>query len=313
MRNACLDMVHRLACRDPRVVYVGSDPGAGTLDAMRAEFPDRVFIEGIAEQNVVGLAAGLALEGFIPYVHTIASFLTRRCYEQVAIDLCQQNLPVRLIGNGGGLVYAPLGPTHTAPDDLAITRVLPNMAAVAVADATEMRRFMARTLDWPSPIYIRLGKGGDPVVTEEDWGFDIGRAVVVRPGRDAVAMTTGTMLSRVLAAADSLAAQSIGCGVLHLPTVKPIDAGAVLEMAAGARLVVVAEEHSRIGGLGAAVLETLADGGILPRVLRLGIADEWSHAYGSQDAVLKDNGLDADGIAAAIQAALVRPEGLCHG
>ncbi len=157
MRRACLDMVHELAKRDPRVVFVGSDLGPGVLDEMKKEMPDRFYMEGVSEQALIGIAAGLAMEGFIPYVNTIATFITRRCYEQVAVDLCLHNLPVRLIANGGGLVYAPLGPTHQAIEDIAIMRALPNMTVVAPADAEEMRRFMDHTLDWKRPIYIRLG------------------------------------------------------------------------------------------------------------------------------------------------------------
>lgn len=304
MRKACLDMVHELARRDPRVVYLGSDPGPGTLDAMKAEFPDRHLIEGIAEQNVIGMAAGLAMEGFIPYVNTIATFLTRRCTEQVAIDLCLHNLPVRLVANGGGFVYAPLGPTHTAVEDFALMRALPGMTVVAVADAMEMRRFMAASLDWPGPIYIRLAKGGDPVVSREEWGFAIGRAYPVREGGDVLLVSTGVMLGRVMAAADSLARDGLACGILHMPTVKPHDAEALLARAARVRMVVTVEEHSRIGGLGSAVLETLADSGApMPRVLRLGLADAWTHRYGSQDNLLADNGLTPDQIAKAVRAA----------
>ena len=114
MRAACLDMVHQLARRDERVVFIGSDLSPGLLDGMRREMPGRWFMEGVTEANVIGMAAGLAMEGFVPYVNTIATFITRRCYEQVAVDLCLHRLPVRLLGNGGGLVYAPLGPTHLA-------------------------------------------------------------------------------------------------------------------------------------------------------------------------------------------------------
>ncbi|ARJ66517.1 transketolase [Magnetospirillum sp. ME-1] len=304
MRKVCLDQVHALARRDARVLYIGSDPGAGTLDKMKAEFPDRFFVEGIAEQNVIGMAAGLAMEGFVPYVNTIATFITRRCYEQVAIDLCLHDLPVRLIGNGGGFVYAPLGPTHTAVEDLAIMRALPGMAVVAVADATEMRRFMESSLDWKGPIYIRLAKGGDPVVTKEEWGFTIGKAIAEREGTDVLLVTTGVMLGRAQAAADALAAEGVSVGILHMPTVKPLDTESLLPRAARARLVVTAEEHTRIGGLGSAVLDALADAGPVGRVLRLGIKDAWTHNYGSQDALLKDNGLDAQGIAHSVRQAL---------
>src|SRR5438132_7030747 len=171
MRNTCLNMVYELAKQDERVVFIGSDLSPGLLAGMKRDMPSRYFMEGITEQNIIGMAAGLAMEGYVPYVNTIATFITRRCYEQVAIDLCLHNLPVRLIGNGGGFVYAPLGPTHLAIDDIAIMRALPNMTVVAVCDAKEMVRLMNSTLDWPSPIYIRLAKGGDRVVSSEENGF----------------------------------------------------------------------------------------------------------------------------------------------
>src|SRR3974390_136193 len=177
MRQTCLNMVYDLAKRDERVVFAGSDLSPGLLADMKREMPDRWYMEGITEANVIGMAAGLALEGYMPYVNTIATFITRRCYEQVAVDLCLHDLPVRLIANGGGLVYAPLGPTHLAIEDIAIMRALPNMAVVAVCDAPEMVRFMNVSLDWPSPIYIRLAKGGDKVVSVEDNGFAIGKAI----------------------------------------------------------------------------------------------------------------------------------------
>src|ERR1700753_3911697 len=208
MRNTAMNMVHKLAARDERVLYIGSDPGAGTLRAMSKEFPSRHLIEGISEAHIIGMSAGLAMEGYVPYVNTIATFRPRRCYEQVAVDLCLHNLPVRLIANGGGLVYAPLGPTHQAIEDIAIMRALPNMTVTAVCDAKEMVRLMNCTLDWPNPIYIRLAKGGDPVVSREENGFAIGKAIPMRKARARraiVLLATGVMTTNCLAAADLLA------------------------------------------------------------------------------------------------------------
>ena len=171
MRQVALQMIHELAKRDPRVVFLGSDLGPGVLDGLKSEFPHRFFMEGVSEANFIGMSAGLAMEGFIPYLNTIAPFFTRRAFEQIAVDLCLHNLKVRLISSGGGLVYAPLGPTHLAIEDMAAMRALPNMTVVAVCDAPEMRRLMEQSLDWPGPMYIRLAKGGDPIVSDPKRGF----------------------------------------------------------------------------------------------------------------------------------------------
>ncbi len=302
MRKTSLQMVYELAKRDPRVIFIGSDLGVDTLNEFREEMPDRFFMEGIAEQNVVGLAAGLAMEGYIPYVNTIATFLTRRCYEQVAVDLCMHNLPVRLIANGGGLVYAPLGPTHLAIEDLSIMRALPNMTVVAPADKEEMTRLMACSLDYPGPMYVRFGKGGDPVVSCEDRGFEIGKAIVMRPPGRFLLISTGVMTNRALAAAEMLAAQGITCGVLHMHTVKPLDEEVVLRLAQRVEGVVTIEENTLVGGLGSAISELLMDrlSGRMPAVLRLGIPDSFPEKYGSQDELLAHFGLQPDAIAAAV-------------
>lgn len=303
MRKAALDMVHALARRDPRVLFLGSDLGAGTLDKMRAEFPDRFFMEGISEANFVGMAAGLAMEGFIPYLNTIAPFFTRRAFEQIAVDLCLHKLPVRLIASGGGVVYAPLGPTHLAIEDIAAMRALPNMTVVAVSDAEEMRRLMEQTLDWPGPIYIRLAKGGDPIVSDPAKGFAIGKAILVRQPAEILLVTTGVMLGAAIQAADTLAAEGTRCGILHMHTIKPLDEAALMEAAAPARLVVTIEEHIRSGGLGSAVLETLADQAEsrLPRVLRLGLPDAFPKEYGSQDSMFETFGLKPEQVIAKVR------------
>jgi transketolase len=310
MRPACVNKVFELARRDNRVAYIGSDLDPPIAKRMQAEMPGRAFMEGISEQHVVGMAAGLAMEGFIPYVHTIATFITRRCYEQVAVDVCLHNLPVRLIGNGGGLVYAPLGPTHLAIEDIAIMRALPNMTVVAVCDADEMKRFMDQTIDWPGPIYIRLAKGYDPIASRAELGFTIGKAIVMREaagrGRRVLLVATGVATTRALAAADELAADGIECAVLHMHTVKPLDAAALVEHARDCDLVVTVEEHTVIGGLGSAVVDALIDAlpGAVPPVKRLGIPDEFAHHYGSQDQLMELYGLQPPEIAQTVREAL---------
>ena len=300
MRKAAIDAVHALARRDPRVVFVGSDLGAGVLDAMREEMPDRFFMEGVSEQAIIGMAAGLAMDGYVPYVNTIATFLSRRCYEQIAIDLCLHNLPVRLLASGGGAVYAPLGPTHMAIEDIAILRALPNMTVVAPVDAPEMQRVMEASLELPGPLYVRIAKGGDPVVSEASRGFAFGRAIVMREPGDVVFVATGVMTTAALSAAQLLADRGIGAGVLHAHTIKPLDAAAIAAAAAPATLVVSVEEHVLTGGLGSAVAETLADASVVKPLLRLGLPDRYSRLYGSQAAVLADAGLEPEGIARTV-------------
>ncbi|GFK94955.1 1-deoxy-D-xylulose-5-phosphate synthase [Fundidesulfovibrio magnetotacticus] len=307
MRKKALDMVHDLARRDARVVFIGSDLGCGTLEALQKELPGQFLMEGINEACAVGMAAGMAMEGRVVYVNTIATFLARRALEQVCVDLCMHKLPVRLIANGGGLVYAPLGSTHLAVEDLALMRALPNMTVVAPCDAPEMERCMAQTLDWPGPMYIRLAKGYDPVVSDPAAGFAIGRAIHCRKGSDVLLAVTGVALQQALGAADLLAAQGVSAGVLHMHTLKPFDAQALLEAAAGARAVVTVEEHTLLGGLGSAAAETLLEAGMARPFKRLGIPDIFPDYYGTQLEIMARLGLDAQGVARAALELLEAP------
>ena len=308
MRKTSLDGVYQLAKVDPRVVFIGSDLGPGVLDEMKREIPDRFFMEGVSEQHVIGMAAGLAMNGFIPYINTIATFLTRRCYEQVALDLCLHDLPVRLIASGGGAVYAPLGPTHLAVEDIAILRALPNMTVVAPCDAEEMRRLMVKTIDWPHPMYIRLGKGGDPVVSRAEHGFEIGKAIMMREPGAGLFVTTGVMTQLALDAAERLQSEGLSCGVLHMHTVKPLDVEALGRWLPKVSAVVTVEEHTLMGGLGSALLEFCSDN--LPeqgaKIARVGIPDRFADQYGSQNSLLKHWGITLESVCAAMRKQLAR-------
>ena len=299
MRKKCLNMVHELARRDERVTFIGSDLGFKTLAAMQAEFPERFIMEGINEANAVGVAAGMALEGRVVYLNTIATFIVRRALEQICVDLCMHKVPVRLIGNGGGLVYAPLGSTHLAVEDIALMRALPNMTVVCPCDAEEMERFMEQTPDWPGPMYIRLAKGYDPVVSKAELGFTIGRAIEYRQGADVLLVTTGVTLQQAVEAAETLSAQGIEAAILHVHTVKPFDNEAVLKAAAKVRAVITVEEHSLMGGLGSAVAELLLEQGVIRPFKRLGIPDIFPDYYGTQLEIMNRLGIDAQGIVAA--------------
>jgi transketolase len=303
VRKACLDSVYELAKNDERIFFMGSDLGVGTLREFRNEMPDRYLMEGVSEANLIGVAAGLALEGKIVYANTIATFITRRCFEQVALDLCLHDVKVRLIGNGGGLVYAPLGPTHLAIEDIAIFRALPRMTILAPADANEMRRMMPKTVDHPGPIYIRLAKGGDPIVTGDGTDFQIGKAYLIREGSDALLISTGVLLKRNLDAADVLRSRGLTVAVMHVPTVKPLDVEAILERASRVPVIVTAEEHSTIGGLGSAIAEVLAEANFSApkKFRRIGIPDVFPDRYGSQDSLMQRYNITTEAICATVE------------
>ncbi|BDQ32990.1 transketolase family protein [Pseudodesulfovibrio portus] len=302
MRKTCLNCIYDLAKEHEDIFFVGSDLGYKTLDNFKEEMPDRFFMEGISEQHVVGMAAGLAMEGKTVYVNTIATFLTRRCFDQTAMDLCLHNVPVRLVGNGGGMVYAPLGPTHMATEDVAIMRALPNMTVVAVCDAEEMKRMMPQTVDWDGPIYIRLAKGYDPVVSKPELGFTLGKGIRYQEGADVLLVSTGVSLHVCIDAAELLAKQGVSAAIMHSPTIKPFDSELLLDMADGKKAVVPVEEHSTIGGLGDAVGETLLQAGLasVPAFRKVGIPDVFTENYGSQKELMSHFGIDGPGVAKTV-------------
>ena len=300
MRKACINKVYDLAKQDPNIVFIGSDLSPGLLSEMQQEFPERYFMEGVSEMNIVGMAAGMALDGWTPFVNTIASFITRRCYEQVALDVCLHNLPVRLIGNGGGLVYAPLGPTHLAIEDFSLMRALPNMTIVACSDHEEMARFMDASLNWPHPIYIRLGKGSDTVISKASQPFIIGKAImaVENQNPDILLISTGILTAEAIEASKRALEYDIKCDVMHMHTLKPLDEQSIIERIKTVKTVITIEEHSLIGGLGSAVSDCIIANSErhIPKIVRMGIQDKFVANYGVQLELLKAQGLLADDI-----------------
>ena len=296
MRKTCLNQVYEFARKDPRIFFLGSDLGFETLKQYKEEMPERFFMEGISEANLIGISAGLALEGKIVYANTIATFISRRCFEQIVLDMALHQVNVRLIANGGGLVYAPLGPTHLAIDDIAILRAVPNMTIIAPCDAMEMTRLMPLTVDHQGPIYIRLAKGSDPVVSSDRVPFAIGRAIPVREGKNLLMVTTGITLRLALKAADILKAEGVETAILHMPTIKPLDTEALLYYASRVFAVLTVEEHTIIGGLGSAVAETMAEANVFKRFKRIGIPDVFADRYGSQDDLMTYYGIDVPNI-----------------
>lgn len=294
MRKRGLNTIYALAQEHSEVLYIGSDVGKGTLSEFQQNLPGQFFVEGIAEAHVIGMAAGLAANGKMPFVNTIATFLTRRCYDQVAIDVCLGKLDVRLYANGGGLVYAPLGPTHQAIDDIALMSALPNMTVIAPCDADEMERAVRASHTYKGPIYFRVARGGDPIVSNADRPFAIGKAVVMREGTDLLFVTTGITCQIALDVAEQLAAKGVQAAVVHNHTVKPLDKDTLVPWLRKIPAVISLEEHSLMGGLGSAVARLIAEGDRHPqgRFRMMGIPDTFPDGYGRQENLLQRYQLD---------------------
>ena len=303
MRKTCLDTVYELAKKDKKILFIGSDLGPGVLDEFKKKIPDRFFMEGVSEQAIIGLSAGLAMEGFKPYVNTIATFITRRCFEQVAVDLCLHRLPVRLIGNGGGLVYAPLGPTHQAIEDISIMRTLPNMTIIAPCDSIEMKKLVMQTVNHNNPIYIRLAKGGDEIVTSESDNVVLGKGVLKIEPNEHLFITTGGMTQMAIEASKRLNKENnIKCGVIHLGTVKPLDSEILLKWIPKVKKIVTVEENVMAGGFGSSILEFTSDHfpEHLNKISRLALKDSFIEKYGTQELLFEDNNLTVTSLMKAI-------------
>jgi transketolase len=303
MRDAFFAALTEAAERDERIWALTGDLGIGLFEEFARVAPGRYLNVGIAEQALVGIAAGLAYAGQRPIAYSIAPFLTARAHEQVRVDVAISSANVTLVGVGGGVAYGYLGPTHHGTEDLAVMRALPGMTVLAPGDPGEAHAATLAALELDAPVYLRLGKNGEPNLLRR-WPFTIGPAVPVRVGDDVTLATTGAMLGEVLEAAQLLAERGIRASVLHFPTLKPFDAESICSAAARTGLVVSVEEHTIAGGLGSAVAEALAEEGVAARLVRLGLRDEFAHAVGSREYLLEHYGLNAASIARRAEASL---------
>jgi transketolase len=265
-----------LADRDERIVVLTADLSSAnrTVDfALR--HPDRFFNLGVAEQNMVSVAAGMASSGLIPFVSTFAAYLALLACEQIRTDCAYTEMPVRFLAHHSGMSLGFYGTSHHSLEDLAIMRAIAGMTVVCAADANELRAILRISIDWPGPMYIRLGRGRDPeVYPSVPDTLTIGRANRLRDGHDLTMITTGSEVRACLDAADVLSAGGISARVLDMHTIKPLDTDEILAAAAETKAVLTVEEHNRTGGLGSAVAEVLAEAGVATRFARHGVPDE---------------------------------------
>jgi transketolase len=298
VRNAFADELTALATEDPRIVLLAGDIGNQLFDAYKRRFPARFVNCGVAEANMIGMAAGMALCGLRPIAYTINAFITARCLEHIRVDLCYHKLPVVLVGVGAGLSYASLGATHHSCEDIAFLRMLPNMSVVCPGDPVEVRLALRAALKHEAPVFLRLGKKGEPVVHQGPPPFAIGRAIVVRPGREVCLLSTGTVLPLAVAAAEALEREGVSAQVVSFHTVKPLDEALLEDVCSRFAVVLTVEEHSVLGGLGGSVAEWMADREPRKaRLCRIGTPDAFLHEAGEQDHARRLLGLTPEHIA----------------
>jgi transketolase len=306
MRNAFADELTKLGDQDSRVVMLSGDIGNRLFDKFKAKHPARFFNCGVAEANMMGVAAGMAMNGLRPVAYTITPFITTRCLEQIRTDVCYHEAPVTIVAVGAGLAYSGLGPTHHACEDISFLRSIPNMVVICPGDAFEVRAGLQASMKQDRPVYIRMGKKGEPVVHKGPIAnFQIGKALTVSEGKDICLLSTGNMLPEVIEAAHMLGEKGISAQVVSFHTVKPLDEAFLKDAFGRFKLVATIEEHSLIGGFGAAVAEWLTDSKTSNQnFIRFGTPDAFFKKSGEQEYAREMLGLSAHQIAEKILHAL---------
>jgi transketolase len=305
MRGAFFRALMQVAEQDSNVHLLVGDIGFGVVEPFTERFPDRFLNVGVAEQNMTGIAAGMALSGKTVFTYSIANFPTLRCLEQVRNDVCYHKANVKIVAVGGGFAYGALGMTHHAIEDLAILRALPEMTVIAPADPLETERATCAIAAQPGPCYLRLGRAGEPSIHSEPIDFEIGKAIRVREGDDITLISTGGLLATALEVARSIASRGFQARVLSMHTLKPLDVEAVLAAARETRAIVTLEEHSLIGGLGSAVAEVLAESSdVRVAFKRIGAPSALARLVGGQEFLRDANGLSVRAVLQSVESLL---------
>jgi len=295
MRNAFADELTKLGDLDPRVVMLSGDIGNKLFDKFKGSHPTRFFNCGVAEQNMTGLAAGMAMSGLRPFTYTITPFATTRCLEQIRTDAAYHDAPVTIVAVGAGLSYAGLGPTHHACEDISFLRSIPNMVVLCPGDAWEVRACLRAVLKQDRPAYIRMGKKGEPLVhSGVPEGFEIGKAITIVSGKDICLLSTGNMLPEALKVSNLLGARGFSTEVISFHTVKPLDENRLRDVFSRFKVVATMEEHSLIGGFGSAVAEWMVDAEVYPKkFIRFATPDAFFKKSGEQEFAREQLGLTA--------------------
>lgn len=296
MRAAFVEELIKLAEKDKNLWLLTGDLGFSVFDDFQKKFPRQYLNVGVAEQNLVSIAAGLAMSGKKVFVYSISTFMTMRPLEQIRNDLCYQNLPVYLIGAGSTFSYSTFGGTHFALEDLGLMRMLPNMAVIAPGDPLEVRALVRDVYNRNSPAYIRIAKKGEPVIHDYKDCISLGQASQICGGKDVSILVSGRQLANASLAVLALKKDNINCRLLSFHTIKPLDKLSIIKAAKETKGIVIVEEHFKVGGLGTAVSEVLVGEGLLVPVATIGVDNEFPKGSGSQDYFLNKYNLTSDGI-----------------
>jgi transketolase len=298
------EVLCQLGAQRPDIVALTADLGKSTkIGKFGERFPHRFFNVGIAEQNLFGVGAGMALGGLTPFISTFAVFTSMRAGEQVRTDICYQNLRCRIIATHAGLSFGQAGTTHHCTEDLAILRSMANMTVIAPADGIETAEAVRASVDHPGPVYIRIGRGFEPLLYEDRRhpGFEIGKAIELRPGNDITIICCGVPVLQAYDASRMLEQEDgLGVRVLNMHTIKPIDRDAIMRAALETRRIITVEEHNIVGGLGSAVAEVIVESGKGCAFRKVGIRDEYAMVGIPEDLYAYYN-MDADGLAATVR------------
>ena len=305
MREVFGETVTALADTDPRVVMLDGDLGTSTrAEIFERAHPERFLQMGIAEQNMLGVAAGMAASGFMPFISTFVAFAVVRPLDQIRVLIAQPKLNVKIIGSYAGLFVGAAGKTHQIVDDISIMRAMPNMVTISPADDVETGQAIRWAAAYDGPVYIRLVRDVTQRLFDDAYAFDVAKSVVVREGTDVTLISTGAETPRVVDAAEILAQTGTSCHVLHVPTLKPLDVAGIVAAANKTGLVVTVEEHSIIGGLGGAVAETLGEH--RPTAMkRLGLQDTFGESASNAE-LLDRFGLSSNRVAEQVTAFLAQ-------
>lgn len=306
MRTAIIEEVHRIMKENKNAYFLVGDLGYHFTEEIEKDFPDRFINVGIAEQNMIGIASGLALSGKKVFVSTIIPFLIMRCFEQIRNDVCYHDLDVTLLGSGAGLTYGVLSSTHFALEDIAILRSLPNMSIFAPADAMEAVLGMRYLKNFGRPLYVRMSARTEPVINKKPYDFIFGKGKIVQQGKDITIFTYGSLIGEVMKAVVILKNKAgISATVVNIHTLKPFDNKVVLKESKNKKMVFTVEEHYRIGGLGSAVAEVLSEEKDSPRLDIIGLEDCFIKKGGNRTFLRRSLGLDSEGLIRRIKTVLL--------